>query len=224
MRWTRQRPLRMSESQGGPWSVSDRRRGRREAMFAYGKTVWSWRPWLASSRRRCCEARPGAQHRQFAGDGGKRNSSPGRERGISRKPIAQGMPDCSDCTCMLVCASSHISRTRDRGCSKHPAFPAPSSLWAIKNLQSPGETRRGNAEVCLGRHCERSEAIHAAACGAMDCFVAGAPRNDGATPRGVRQWRTSQFSALSPYSRRRDPKVHCQGNAESRSVKKVRGR
>ena len=32
-----------------------------------------------------------------------------RRRGehvISRKPIAQGMPDCSDCTCMLVCAFS----------------------------------------------------------------------------------------------------------------------
>jgi hypothetical protein len=28
------------------------------------------------------------------------------------------------------------------------------------------------------RHCERSEAIHLSACGAMDCFVAVAPRND----------------------------------------------
>ena len=28
------------------------------------------------------------------------------------------------------------------------------------------------------RHCERSEAIHLAACGGMDCFVASAPRND----------------------------------------------
>src|SRR6202000_2128811 len=32
-------------------------------------------------------------------------------------------------------------------------------------------------EVIL-RHCERSEAIHEPACGAMDCFVADAPRND----------------------------------------------
>jgi hypothetical protein len=29
------------------------------------------------------------------------------ERGISRKTIAQGMPGCSDCTCMLACVSSH---------------------------------------------------------------------------------------------------------------------
>jgi len=46
------------------------------------------------------------------------------ERGISRKPTAQGMPGCSGCTCMLVCALPRAHCTRDRGCSKHPAFPA----------------------------------------------------------------------------------------------------
>src|SRR5207302_11229815 len=50
------------------------------------------------------------------------------ERGISRKAIAQGMPECSGCTCMLVCALPRAHCTRDRGCSKHPAFPAPSVL------------------------------------------------------------------------------------------------
>ena len=40
--------------------------------------------------------------------------------------LAQGMPECSVCTCMLVCAFLSASCTRDRGCSKHPAFPAPS--------------------------------------------------------------------------------------------------
>jgi len=50
------------------------------------------------------------------------------ERGISRQPIAQGMPECSGCTCMLVCAFLRKHCTRDRGCSKHPAFPAPSVL------------------------------------------------------------------------------------------------
>ena len=47
---------------------------------AYGKTVWSWRPWLASSRRRRCRPDRVCQRRQFADDGGKRNSSPGRAR------------------------------------------------------------------------------------------------------------------------------------------------
>ena len=40
--------------------------------------------------------------------------------------LAQGMPECSDCTCMLVCAFLCTHCTRDRGCSGHPAFPAPS--------------------------------------------------------------------------------------------------
>src|SRR5258705_13392295 len=48
------------------------------------------------------------------------------ELGISRQTIAQGMPECSDCTCMLVCVSLCALCTRDRGCSVHPAFPAPS--------------------------------------------------------------------------------------------------
>ena len=48
------------------------------------------------------------------------------ERGISRKAIAQGTSECSACTCMLVCVSLCAYCTRDRGCSKHPAFPAPS--------------------------------------------------------------------------------------------------
>jgi hypothetical protein len=36
----------------------------------------------------------------------------------------------------------------------------------------------GGADLRLIRHCERSEAIHGAASGEMDCFVASAPRND----------------------------------------------
>jgi len=37
---------------------------------------------------------------------------------------------------------------------------------------------RGFASDARHRHCERSEAIHGAACRKMDCFVADAPRND----------------------------------------------
>ena len=47
---------------------------------AYGKTVWSWHPWLVSSWRRFAGAQPGDANRQFVSDGGKRNSSPGRAR------------------------------------------------------------------------------------------------------------------------------------------------
>jgi hypothetical protein len=94
---------------------------------AYGKTVWSWRPWLASSRRRrsSLDRVRDAVNSPMTEARGIRLRG---ERGISRKTIAQGMPECSDCTCMLVCASTTISCTRDRGCSKHPAVPAPSCL------------------------------------------------------------------------------------------------
>ena len=60
-----------------------------------------------------------------AGDGGKR-AVLREEREVSRKATAQGRPGCSACTCMLVCAFAMCTGTRDRGCSKHPVFPAPS--------------------------------------------------------------------------------------------------
>src|SRR5215213_4497130 len=71
------------------------------------------------------------------------------ELGISRQTIAQGMPECSDCTCMLVCAFPCIHCTRDRGCSVHPAFPAPSFLGRGQVHASLGRTSRcENANAC----------------------------------------------------------------------------
>ena len=47
------------------------------------------------------------------------------ERGISRKAIAQGMPECSDCTCMLVCVSLHTiaHETAGAACTRHSLHP-----------------------------------------------------------------------------------------------------
>jgi hypothetical protein len=65
----------------------------------------------------------------------------------NRKTIAQGKPDCLRWTCMLVCVFFRTDCTRDRGCSAHPAFPAPSSL------------ARAEGDASLGRitprECER---------------------------------------------------------------------
>ena len=81
------------------------------------------------------------------------------EREVSRKAIAQGMPECSDCTCMLVCAFPCASCTRDRGCSVHPAFPAPSSLV--------GET------PCTPRtQCAARTRIHAQLSSSILCAIA----------------------------------------------------
>ena len=95
------------------------------------------------------------------------------ERGISRQTIAQGMPECSGCTCMLVCALPRAHCTRDRGCSKHPAFPAPSRLEGKEFQQTSGAVRRGNANVHLNdggarnfvARMERSEIRGACRCG-----------------------------------------------------------
>ena len=66
-------------SQGGLRSVSEGR-APTNGVDADGKAVWSWRPLLASSRRRFCKSNRVCQNLQSAGDGGKRNSSPGRAR------------------------------------------------------------------------------------------------------------------------------------------------
>ena len=65
------------------------------------------------------------------------------ERGISRKTIAQGMPECSGCTCMLVCASISILHTRPR-VQQAPGIPC--------TLRFRG---RGQVHANLGRNASR---------------------------------------------------------------------
>src|SRR5207253_11075815 len=74
--------------------------------------------------------------------------------------------------CMLVCTFVYANRTRDRGCSKHPVFPAPSlSSGGQTKMQTSGDQRREIARL-YPRHCERSEAIHChLVYGKMDCFA-----------------------------------------------------
>ena len=59
---------------------------------------------------------------------------------------------------MLVCAFFCASCTRDRGCSAHPAFPAP-SVWRVKvSFKDPGAWRCGNTKLFpVILRCERSE-------------------------------------------------------------------
>jgi hypothetical protein len=59
---------------------------------------------------------------------------------------------------MLVCSFFGLFGTRDRGCSVHPAFPAPSDSEERETFwQTSGASRRGNAKVYLHhRHCEFS--------------------------------------------------------------------
>jgi len=86
------------------------------AAHADGEVVWSWR--RDAGVKSAGGIPPATVARKPVHRG---------ERVISRKTIAQGKPGCLRWTCMLVCASLCASCTRDRGCSAHPAFPAPSS-------------------------------------------------------------------------------------------------
>jgi hypothetical protein len=80
------------------------------------------------------------------GDSGKRAVHWG-EHEVSRKATAQGRPGCSRWTCMLVCAFFCAQCTRDRGCSAHPVFPAPSIPMGAKKMQSSGTTCREIADT-----------------------------------------------------------------------------
>ena len=120
-------PAALIRSQGGLWPVSDRRRGRRAALKRTAKPCGpgarGWRQ-VGGGVAKPDRVRDAVNSPMTEAKGIRLRG----ELGISRKTIARGMPECSGCTCMLVCASHTISCTRDRGCSKHPAFPAPSCL------------------------------------------------------------------------------------------------
>ena len=84
------------------------------------------------------------------GDGVKQARSPGRARYRPLKPlrresrIASAGPVCS-CACFFaqVC-------TRDRGCSAHPAFPAPSFFQRVRNfLCRPRADRAAGTRRCV---------------------------------------------------------------------------
>ena len=104
--------LRTSRTRGGMrWTPMARET---HAPDAYGEVAWFG--------RRGAGAKLAIRS---AGDGGKR-AVLREEREVSRKATAQGRPGCSRRTCMLVCAFAMCTGTRDRGCGKHPVFPAPS--------------------------------------------------------------------------------------------------
>jgi len=96
----------------------------------------------------------------FANDGGKR-AVLREEHEVSRKAIAQGRPECSRCpvcSCaLLFCAN----RTRDRGCSKHPVFPAPSiSRGPNEDANLGRDAPRERECVSIVGWVERSETHH----------------------------------------------------------------
>jgi hypothetical protein len=130
------------------WDAVDAEVTKTNVAEADGEVVSFRRPKLASSLvEMISEAMVAIEH-----------VSPGRPR-ISRKTIAQGRPGVLRWTCMLVCTFLCANRTRDRGCSAHPAFPAPSDFSGREDfLHDPGASRRGVESSCLEAVIARSKA------------------------------------------------------------------
>jgi len=71
------------------------------------------------------------------GDGDNKARSHRGDHGISRKTIAQGMPECfGEPVVTNSCAFFHCMR--GCGCITHPAFPAPSSFEGQRFVQHSG--------------------------------------------------------------------------------------
>src|SRR3954469_8597425 len=89
---------------------------------------------------------------RLLGDNGGKRAVLREEHEVSRKAIAQGRPECFALPCMLVCPFVCANRTRDRGCSKHPVFPAPSKFWRDKRRCKPRTqcAARTRSHICVG--------------------------------------------------------------------------
>ncbi len=135
-------------SQGGfsrERSVARRTNG----AVAYGKTVWSWHPWLVSSRRRFAELNRAMRAANSPATEARRIRLRG-ERGISRQTIAQGRPDAPADACMLVCVFLRLLHTRPRvPASTRPSL-RPLISWGAEEFRAKlgrYAPRRGNADV-----------------------------------------------------------------------------
>ena len=146
LRWTRWRS-RARGIAGRPqalsWGCERLIRAGRAALFAYGKSVWFWHPWLVSSWRRLFEpnrVRKPSIRRATEAKGIRLRG----ERAISRQTIAQGRPDALRWTCMLVCAllcaiaheTAGAARTRS---SLRPLIPEGASDQAQLGRVAPRE-------------------------------------------------------------------------------------
>jgi hypothetical protein len=132
-------------SQGGLWPVSDR-----DAQTN------------GAEARRSLLAKTGGCVRQnrvvLAPVAGVKSAEVFRAQpGVRSTLIAQGMPGCSDCTCMLVCVfSAHIAReTAGAASARRSLRPRSGGRF----LHSSGASRRGGAMACFPTVIARRRAI-----------------------------------------------------------------
>ena len=90
------------------------------------------------------------------------------EHGISRQAIAQGMPECSGCTCMLVCATLYTiaHETAGAASTRHSLLPL---ALRERNFSKARAQRAAGMQrhICVG-WVERSESHHP--CAGLDGY------------------------------------------------------
>jgi len=85
--------------------------------------------------------------KQFSGVTVARTPDHREEHEVSRKTIARGNVGSPPLPCMLVCVFC-ASCTRDRGCSAHPAFPAPSIFGGSDDFKKTRANRAARPRRC----------------------------------------------------------------------------
>ena len=140
-------------------SRADERRLNAFAIASASMHLAGW-SWWRGKLRTAKPCGPGARGWRQAGGGLQSPTGPSEpsirqrrrqdefvsgERAISRKTIAQGMPECSDCTCMLVCAllRTFAHETAGAASTRHSLRPL---FFGRVILQTSGASRRENAE------------------------------------------------------------------------------
>src|ERR1700743_3232919 len=113
MWWTQERWRAIAIARREATRERLRRRARTNGAWAYGKTVWSRHPLLVPSFAEASRPDRVLQNLNPRATVTRRIRRRGGH-GISRQTIAQGMPDCSVCTCLLVCVLCTILHTRPR--------------------------------------------------------------------------------------------------------------
>ena len=147
LRWTRGRRAREALQGGlrlGVGAVSDRS-AQDERRYCVRQKRVVLAPVAGVKLAEANRIQPGSLGRQSGSDGGKRNSSPGRARHKPSNHCA-GKAGCSPLDLYARVRTSLCHCTRDRGCSAHPVFPAPS------------HPERANHPVQLGRVAPRERA------------------------------------------------------------------
>jgi hypothetical protein len=153
-------------------------------------------PTLASSSRRF--GRPyRAQANHIRGRRWQNSPVTGESAKEPVKTIACGNAGRFRCTRCYSCAFYHYKCTRGRGCSGHPAFPAPSKGAEDKCTARAHRAAGPRTHVLICRHCE-ARLVRRSSTSEVGSDEAIILRHSGAMPTGPRNARPDDRLRIEP--------------------------